>query len=573
MSTLIKYPRTRHAVWSRTVGDDDKVHSSMDHFQGREVVVTEKMDGECMLSSTHITMADGTQETIGSIVRSNGVGKYVMGVDQYGICVPSKITKVYYNGTTEDWLSVNVKGSHSKYTSIRCTPSHKFFSDNEYKCAKDLKSGDKVKILETHQQLSDLQKEVMLGKLLGDGHLYFPSSPNTENYERAMVVYSHKQDHQEYLEWTNTFLGNSSNPKITKMVSGYGSNMVRSATKSLYDIHRTFSIMKKKNEAKQVPLEILELASAATLAFWYMDDGQRQTWPTQRDRIIFSVCGFDLESCKVLMLILEKFKIKSKIKNYEGYNYIVVNADNTHKFFGIISPYVPPCMEYKLSEKFRKGVKYVPKTENLEPIRRLRETYIVDIKPYLHNSDRGKYDIETETHNYLANNVLVHNCTTFYSDHYHARSIDGRHHPSRDMVKQIWGNVRYMIPENWRVCGENMYAKHSIEYNDLPSYFMGFSVWDDTNTKLAYDDGVAFMQSLGLNTVPELWRGVYDENAIKQLWSDKDYNRSEGYVIQVVDAIAYDDFGKYVAKFVRPKHVQSSEHWMNQHIVPNKLKR
>ena len=163
--------------------------------------------------------------------------------------------------------------------------------------------------------------------------------------------------------------------------------------------------------------------------------------------------------------------------------------------------------------------------------------------------------------------------TTFLREHFHARSVDGRHHPSRDMVKQIWGNVRYMIPDNWRVCGENMYAKHSIEYSNLPSYFMGFSVWDESNTKLAYDDGVAFMHSLGLNTVPELWRGVYDEKVIQKLWREDDYERSEGYVIQVVDAIPYDDFGKYVAKFVRPKHVQSSEHWMNQQIVPNKLKR
>lgn len=163
--------------------------------------------------------------------------------------------------------------------------------------------------------------------------------------------------------------------------------------------------------------------------------------------------------------------------------------------------------------------------------------------------------------------------TTFMRDHYHARSPDSRHHPSRDAVKQIWGNIRHMIPDNWRVCGENMYAKHSVEYTDLPSYFMAFSVWDETNTKLSYDDGVAFVQQLGLTPVPELWRGVYDEKIIKSLWTEADYERMEGYVIQVVDAIPYDDFGTFVAKYVRPKHVQTSEHWMNQQLVPNRLKR
>ena len=163
--------------------------------------------------------------------------------------------------------------------------------------------------------------------------------------------------------------------------------------------------------------------------------------------------------------------------------------------------------------------------------------------------------------------------TTMYRHHYHARSIDSRHHPSRDAVKQIWGNIRHMIPEGWRICGENMYAKHSVGYTDLPSYFLGFSVWDETNTKLSYDDGVAFMQQLGITPVRELWRGIYDEDKIKSLWTQDDYDTMEGYVIQVVDPIAYDDFGKYVAKYVRPKHVQTSEHWMTQAVVPNKLKR
>lgn len=42
----IKYPRTLHLPWSLGRTSDDKVLSSMDHFSGREVVVTEKMDGE-----------------------------------------------------------------------------------------------------------------------------------------------------------------------------------------------------------------------------------------------------------------------------------------------------------------------------------------------------------------------------------------------------------------------------------------------------------------------------------------------------------------------------------------------
>src|SRR5690554_4811700 len=66
--------------------------------------------------------------------------------------------------------------------------------------------------------------------------------------------------------------------------------------------------------------------------------------------------------------------------------------------------------------------------------------------------------------------------TTLYRDHLHARSLDSRHHPSRDWVKALHGRIAHEIPERWRVCGENLYARHSIGYEALPSYFMLFSV-------------------------------------------------------------------------------------------------
>lgn len=42
----VKYPRTFHLPWSRSYTHDDKVLKHVQHFEGKEVVVTEKMDGE-----------------------------------------------------------------------------------------------------------------------------------------------------------------------------------------------------------------------------------------------------------------------------------------------------------------------------------------------------------------------------------------------------------------------------------------------------------------------------------------------------------------------------------------------
>ena len=43
----VKYPRTLHLPWSQGVSSDDKMHANVDAWAGMNVVVTEKMDGEC----------------------------------------------------------------------------------------------------------------------------------------------------------------------------------------------------------------------------------------------------------------------------------------------------------------------------------------------------------------------------------------------------------------------------------------------------------------------------------------------------------------------------------------------
>lgn len=162
--------------------------------------------------------------------------------------------------------------------------------------------------------------------------------------------------------------------------------------------------------------------------------------------------------------------------------------------------------------------------------------------------------------------------TTMYTDHMHARSIDGRFHASRDWVKAFWGNIRADIPPGWRVCGENMYALHSIFYDELLSYFYGFSIWNNQNVALSWDDTMEWFKLLGITPVPVLYDGVYDEAKIQSLWTEEQRNRMEGYVVRMADPIPFDQFHQMVGKFVRKGHVQTNSHWMFDEIVPNRLK-
>jgi predicted kinase len=159
--------------------------------------------------------------------------------------------------------------------------------------------------------------------------------------------------------------------------------------------------------------------------------------------------------------------------------------------------------------------------------------------------------------------------TTLYRDGLHARSLDSAHHPSRTWVKTLQGRIGHHIPEGWRVCGENMFARHSIAYDDLDSYFYGFSVWDERGRCLDWDRTVPFLRRLGIPVPRVLWRGTLDERALRALKPDP--VRQEGYVVRTADGFAAEEFGQRVAKWVRAGHVRTDTHWMHAAVVPNGL--
>ncbi|MGZ8924335.1 MAG: RNA ligase family protein [Nitrososphaeraceae archaeon] len=161
--------------------------------------------------------------------------------------------------------------------------------------------------------------------------------------------------------------------------------------------------------------------------------------------------------------------------------------------------------------------------------------------------------------------------TSCYSDYIHARSIDSRHHLSRNWVKMFHATFAHLIPNNVRICGENMYAKHSIYYTNLLTYFYVHSIWKK-DVCLSWDETVNLVADLGLVTVPIIARCTFNINLITQLTEQLNYEQSEGYVIRVVEAFQFAQFGTNMAKFVRPNHVQTSQHWMTDKIIPNQLK-
>ncbi len=194
------------------------------------------------------------------------------------------------------------------------------------------------------------------------------------------------------------------------------------------------------------------------------------------------------------------------------------------------------------------------------------------------SNSRSKADIDTGIEQFKGREVVVTEKldgenTTMYNDYIHARSIDSPGHPSRSYVKQIHSEIQGNIPFGMRICGENLYARHSIEYKRLPSYFVGFAVFDNT-TCLSWDDTVDYLSLLDLPCVPVLYRGVFDSRAVRRCYTGKSKfgGEQEGYVVRRVEAFLERDFRFNVAKFVRAGHTTTIPHnWLRQKVVPNGL--
>lgn len=160
--------------------------------------------------------------------------------------------------------------------------------------------------------------------------------------------------------------------------------------------------------------------------------------------------------------------------------------------------------------------------------------------------------------------------TTMYNDYIHARSLESSDHISRSYIKRMHADICHLIPNHWRVCGENVYAKHSIYYKELESYFYLFSIWNENNICLNWEETKKWGKILGFPTPPELYKGIWNEKAILNIALDS--QQSEGYVVRIIDSFPFEQFKKSVAKYVRKNHITSDSHWMYSKIISNKLK-
>jgi len=161
-------------------------------------------------------------------------------------------------------------------------------------------------------------------------------------------------------------------------------------------------------------------------------------------------------------------------------------------------------------------------------------------------------------------------CTSMRTRVMHARSEESQHHPSQCWLKAFYASFAWKIPEYMQIVGESVYAKHSIFYDSLSTYFYVFAVIDlQKRVFRSIDDTLQICEDFNLEFVPILRRGTFDSEFVvpkKSVFGD----RVEGYVVRAVEEFSVEEMKTSVAKWRYP--LEANKHWKTQ-WVPNKLKK
>lgn len=203
------------------------------------------------------------------------------------------------------------------------------------------------------------------------------------------------------------------------------------------------------------------------------------------------------------------------------------------------------------------------------------KTYHLPISKEVKNDDKTLKDYS----NFEGNEVVVTvkmdgENTTLYHDGLHARSLNSKHNWTRDWLVAWYMSIKYFLPSDIALNVEYMYAKHSIEYNDLDHYVYILNAWKQYSNGiffLSWDEVHELSERFEIPTPRVLYKGVWDEKKIKEIANTFDTTANEGFVVRNINSFPYDEFSKNVGKFVREGHVQTSDHWL-KNTYKNKLK-
>lgn len=128
------------------------------------------------------------------------------------------------------------------------------------------------------------------------------------------------------------------------------------------------------------------------------------------------------------------------------------------------------------------------------------------------------------------------------------------------------------LTDQFILFGEWCYAQHTVKYDRLPDWFLGFDIYDKSNAKFfSCPRRDEVFRSIGIHQVPTIKRGYFSLSELNNFLSHSQLcgEPLEGLYLR-------HDQGEWLeqrAKLVRPAFIQSIEkHWSQSNISANQLK-
>ena len=200
-----------------------------------------------------------------------------------------------------------------------------------------------LKNLKLDLKLSDIQKDVLIGTVLGDGYLR-PSRSG----KAARLQICHKAAAKKYVDWKYQIFKNLVFSKPRNQVQN---NSLRFTTISHPDLLEYLKCF-YANCFKSIPKNVCDiLKSSLSLAVWFMDDGNGYL---NSYALRISTYGFGLEGNLLLQNCLTKnFGVQTNLKrDVKGYQLYIPTSDGSAlRFKNLIIPYVLPSMRYKIERR------------------------------------------------------------------------------------------------------------------------------------------------------------------------------------------------------------------------------
>ncbi len=364
----------------------------------------------CFSYSTRVVLADGSTEKIGKIVYQRLPVEVLSYDPETGHCVPRKVVNWFNNGPAERFLQFTVEraGGNGK-AQFAATENHLIRTPGGWREAGEIIAGDRVLIAEG-VRLSDQQWQMVLGGLLGGGHL----APNRRGRRGVRYRMGHGPRQVEYLDWKASMFGN-----IGQSRSVRSNGAVHVDLMPLPELAELRAVVYFGGGKKHITDEYLKALTPLALAVWYMDaasfrlrakgDRARTAGGSGRTEICVDAMSPGSRT-RLLEYLQDTHGVECTIRSRgtRARHVLTMSAAGTARFQEIIAPFVHPSMQDKLLPGLRGDFAVTPEFVESRSVPIPARVIDVRVKPPTRSMNR--FDIEVEgNHNYLADWVMVHN--------------------------------------------------------------------------------------------------------------------------------------------------------------------